>query len=127
MLARIQAAPHKPECDPLDWERCNPKLLILAAFYLDFCEKHKIPILFTSIIRSMIPGVSKSHTHDEGRAFDFSVHGWTTDLIDEFLDLARKSPEVQKIGAITASGSVVAFLFHDGTSFHGHAQVRRGI
>lgn len=121
-LEDLMCLPHKPGVDPLDWRVVNPKLLVLAQAYVDYCQRHKIPILFTSIIRAGIPGVSVSSTHEEGRAFDASARGWTAELIDDFLAETRR---LAPIGAISKSdGLARPFVFHEGTAYHLHAQVR---
>lgn len=121
-LEELMKLPHKKGVNPSDWKHVDAKLLILAALYVHFCQRNGIPIMFTSIIRAGIPGVSISRTHIEGRAFDASAHGWTTDLVDEFLE---HNADYQSIGAISKSDGVArCFLFHEGTAFHLHAQVR---
>lgn len=120
----LQLYPHKKGVNDADWLRVHPNLLKLAYFYVNFCEEHGIPVMFTSIIRPMIPGVSKTDIHAKGRAFDASAKGWTKELKDEF---ERQVEEKFKaIAAIAIStGKPNAIEWHDaGRGDHAHLQVR---
>ena|SRR3990167_11374128 len=113
---------HKPEVDRGDWLKVNKNLIDLAVAYVGFCILHNIEICFTSIIRPMIPGVSKTNIHSYGRAFDASAKGWTTELMDEFIFDGNK--RFENVAAISNRDSVPrAFIFH-GDVLHLHAQVR---
>jgi hypothetical protein len=60
-------------------------------------------LLFTSIIREGIKGVSISKTHIEGRAFDISVKGWTD---KDIFDLVFWINGIFNIGAISQSNGM---------------------
>lgn len=124
IISRLKRLPHKPDVNPNDWNLVNHYLLLLAEFYVDWCEACKLPVLFSSIIRPMIPGVSKTDIHTKGRAFDFSAHGWTKELRDEFeKQVEEKFKTIAAIGAET--GLPNAIYWHDaGAGFHAHMQVR---
>ena len=116
--------PHKKGVNPLDWKKVHKNLLLVAYFYVNFCEQHGIPVLFTSIIRAMIPGISKTDIHAKGRAFDASAKGWTKELKDEFEGLVEEAFEHVAAIAIT-TGKPNAIEWHDaGRGDHAHLQVR---
>lgn len=100
MITQLQSFPHKPGVNPGDWAKVKNGLVIIAFAVAYFCFKRKLPLLFSSIIREGIPGVSTSKTHIEGRAFDISVKGWTE---KDILDLAFFINETFEIGAVSAS------------------------
>ena len=118
----LLAQRHKPEVDRTDWMNVNKNLIDLAVAYSGYCIFHNIEVCFTSIIRPMIPGVSKTNIHAAGRAFDASARGWNTDLMDNFLkDGNNRFKDVAAISL--ADNQPRAFLFH-GDILHLHAQVR---
>jgi hypothetical protein len=84
---------------------------------------YEIPILFTSIIRPMIHGISETDIHAKGRAFDVSAKGWNDEKKEDF---ERKVFErFADIGAIGRStGKSTPCLWHEGTAPHCHLQVR---
>lgn len=100
MITQLQSLPHKPGVNPGDWLKVKNNLVILALAVAFYCFKRKLPLLFSSIIREGILGVSTSRTHIEGRAFDISVKGWTE---RDILDLVLWVNETFKIGAVSAS------------------------
>ena len=113
---------HKVGVNRDDWYNVSVNLIDLAVFYVGFCVLYDINPCFTSIIREKIPGVSKTDIHAKKRAFDASAKGWTTDLMDNFLDDGNK--KFLTIGALSNSDKISrAFLFH-GEILHLHAQVR---
>lgn len=95
---------HKEGVNRLDWMRVHDSLPQIALTCFQICKKRNIPFLVTSIIRPRIEGVSATDIHADGRAFDLSVRGFTTDDLDELL------VEVNKMHA-KASGAVSK---HDG-------------
>lgn len=124
LIKHLQLLPHKAGVNPKDWELVDHDLLYIAEYYIDFCTWHRLPVLFTSIIRKGIPGISVSVTHEQGRAYDNSVKGWTVELCKQ---LEREINELfSHIGAISLSdGKSRACIYKDGTAMHHHNQVRR--
>lgn len=109
MITRLQSFPHKAEVDKNDWNKVKNNLVVVALAVAFFCIKRKLPLLFTSIIREGIPGVSTSRTHIEGRAFDISVKGWTD---KDIFDIVFWINETFEIGAISAkSGKEFACVY----------------
>lgn len=98
MILSIISLPHKDGVDKNDWYKVKNNLVLMALAVAWFCSKRGLPLLFTSIIREGIPGVSVSKTHIEGRAFDISVKGWTE---RDILDLVHWMNETFNIGAIS--------------------------
>jgi len=124
----LKSMAHKIGVKPSDWDLVKPNLLLIADFVVDYATDHDLPILFTSIIRPRIKGVSKSVTHEEGRAFDLSVRGWNRVLIDKLVILTN---DKFHIGAISITdGKEREAVYEDGITAglgaHLHFQVRRG-
>lgn len=111
-----------------DLRMIHPNLLKVIAFSVGYCFEKKLPCVITSILRSKEENQalgSKSMTHVEGRAFDLSVKGWSTDDIDDFIFAIND--EFESIGAISAiDGKSKPIKFHNnGNGDHFHLQVRR--
>lgn len=123
-IQELKKLAHKKGVNPDDWDIVNPNLRILAYETIEYCESRKLPILITSIIREKIPGISKSDTHREGRAYDLSVHGWSE---KDCLDFEKYLNEnYANLGAISAKDGVArACVYHMGTAMHHHIQCRR--
>lgn len=85
IILGLMSLPHKEGVNREDWKTVHPDLLLIAWSVVLVCRRRGLPILFTSIRRGRIAGVSISDTHAQGRAFDISVRGWSTDDIDEVL------------------------------------------
>lgn len=117
--------PHKQGVNPDDWRRVHINLRILCYEFTDHCLQRNLPVVISSIIRPMIPGVSKTDIHSKGRAFDVSVHGWTH---QQCLDCEAYMNDhfSEKFGAIAISnGKKYACFYHDsGAGLHFHIQVR---
>lgn len=114
IIERLQSLPHKTEVNPKDWERVKPNLLLIAEFLVNLCEDLGLPILFSSIIRPGIPGVSISLTHEQGRAFDISIMGWPKKIAAYIAELINDAFEV---GAISFSdGKEREAVYEDGKS-----------
>lgn len=110
-----------------DLRMIHPKLLIMFAFVLDWATQRSLPIVVTSMIRTPEENRqlgSKSFTHPEGRAFDISIRGWSTDEIDDLIH--EVNDKFSDIGALTTSGESRPVVFHDnGNGPHFHFQIRR--
>lgn len=118
---------HKPGVNSSDWSKVKPELLILIDYVMSHCETHNLPLVITSIIRPKIPGVSKSVTHQEGRAFDVSVRGWSQEDIDF---LVSNINEKFTIGAISLTDKKEREAIYEdgikaGVGAHIHLQCRK--
>lgn len=117
---------HKPEVNINDWDHVDTNLLLLLDYAVDFATSRDLPILITSIIRPQIKGISVSKTHEQGRAFDLSVRGWTIYQIKQLADGAN---DKFNIGAISYSTHLEQEVVYEdgvsaGTAPHLHFQVR---
>lgn len=126
VIERALKLQHKDGVNSSDWHNVNSKLLILIDYLITHCEVHSLPLTITSIIRPMIKGVSKSRTHQEGRAFDISVRGWKLDDIVMIIDSVN---EKHTIGAISLKdGQEREVIYEDGITAgkgaHLHFQCR---
>jgi hypothetical protein len=126
IILSLRQCEHKAGVNSMDWHKVNNKLLILAGYTLIFCKERSLPIIFTSIIRPQIKGVSKSKTHEQGRAFDLSVRGWSQDMIKLFVDRINKE---FKLGAVSLTdGTEREAIYENGISAgkgaHIHVQCR---
>jgi len=102
-ISMLKTYVHKDGVDSGDWDKVSPHLLTIADYLMSHCDTYGLPIVFTSIIRPGIKGISVSKTHSEGRAFDISVRGWSTEDIT-FL-----------VGVINEHLSIGAISFSDGS------------
>jgi hypothetical protein len=128
ILAYAPLLKHKPEVNPDDWYSVDENLLQILDHVIDFAANEDLPILITSIIRPKIPGVSKSTTHEDGRAFDLSVRGWTIKQIQKLV--VEVNANFRSVGALSMkSKQSTAAVYEDGVSAgvgaHLHFQVRR--
>ena len=107
-----------------DLSKVCPVLLWIFSEMAMYCSKRNLPLSITSVIRGMIPGVSVSNSHEQGRALDLSTKGWTTDDIDDFVFHFNKL-YADLYGAIALSNHVPRVaVHHEGTGWHLHLQVR---
>lgn len=98
LIEKIKRQIHKPGVDKNDWSKVHRNLLVLADYVIAHCETYNLPVIFTSIIRPKIKGVSKTDIHAKGRAFDLSVRGWSKEDIKFLVDAVN---EKFTIGAIS--------------------------
>lgn len=125
-VASMYLQNHKECVKRDDWLKVHPNLLKLGMFTVEWCEKKELPLVFTSIIRPKIPGVSKTDIHAHGRAFDISTKGWTSNQIGNFICEINKT---HSIGAISMrDGKEREAVYEDGVTAgkgpHLHVQCR---
>jgi len=118
---------HKSGVNKNDWLHVHHNLLQILDFVVDYAADHDLPIMITSIIRPKIKGVSKSKTHEEGRAFDLSVRGWNDVHVQKLVILVNDKFET---GAISLSDHKEREAVYEdgqsaGTAPHLHFQVRK--
>lgn len=100
-----------------------PSMLIIFANFSRLCFFKKLPVILTNIINEKIPGISVSTTHEEGRAIDISVNGWTNEQIEAIcLDMNSR---FDKWGTAPPEKKRQVAYFHNGTAPHIHLQVNR--
>lgn len=114
----------KPDADPAELYHMTPKMLLVFSLFVNYCKQKNLPVLVTNI-KHKFPQ-SKSRTHPEGRAADFSVRGWTKSDIKLAIEYMNKV--AYKYGAISAStGKPRPIVYHDvGLGAHFHLQVSPG-
>lgn len=144
-MHRNQFVNYSEGVNNLDLNYMHPNLLMLLSVINAFCLENEIRFELTSIYRtaekdSQLKAVSK--THQQGRAFDFSVkneHGWSYEKIQFLVDMLNELVETEhlengapnpfhEIGAISGSDLkqrvIVVHKNHDGGGIHAHVQVR---
>lgn len=91
-----------------------------------WCDSRKVPFVITRCIDEMIPGVSKTNIHADGRAVDVSIKGFDTDALDDLVSDSNKKFS-ESIGAFSISDGISRFcVLHDaGAGAHLHFQVRK--
>lgn len=102
----------------------SPILLKALVDVMLWCQIHNLPLVFTRSVDGPIEGVTKSKTHETGRAVDVSVAGWPPVKINEFVD--HFNDKFKEIGAISAESGIPRFVvYHIGTGPHFHIQVKK--
>lgn len=117
-----QGIKFKPGVDPIDFFGCSPNLILLLGHFALFCRVNKLACTITSITDNQ-PG-RVTEVHAQGRAFDASVKGFTTDEIDWLLSTFNEKHKY--IAAISKSdGKRRAVIYHrvEGGAHHLHFQV----
>jgi len=103
----------------------KPVLFYVFSMINVYCISKGLPLQVTRIIGEKIPNVSISTSHQEGRAMDLSVKGWSLGEIDGFVDYFNDKFS-EKYGAFSLSDSNPRLIvYHYGTAQHIHVQVRR--
>lgn len=93
----------------------------------DYCNTLKLPFCITETVTTKeedkaLKRVSQSH--NEGRAFDLSVHGWTRKHEDNFQRFFTQ--KYLAYAAQDSSGKPRLIVLHDsGNGYHCHVQIHR--
>lgn len=113
----------KDDVDPEDLKKMSYGILIILLEFAIWCKKHSIPCVISSLMGDAPGRVSR--THADGRAFDASIRGMTTDHIDDILiEFNRKYAATHGTDPTGKNPRVV--ICH-GKVQHLHFQVRHGI
>jgi hypothetical protein len=115
----------KDDCKLSDIQKWQTgTLLVYCRVYL-FCLEYNLNCLITSLISDRKNTQSTSRTHEEGRAFDISTHGWSNVHIEKLCFLLNG--EFLDIGAIGKDSIVRVAVYHNfnGQGDHIHCQIRR--
>lgn len=100
----------------------DPRLLYTFAALNQFCHENKIPLRITSLVRPL-DTVSKSSTHQEGRAMDISTKDWTKQQIADVARFLVGWDALHEYGAISKKDKVRKIcVYHNG---HNHIQVKK--
>lgn len=102
----------------------HPVLLIVFADFNYWAHQRGLPVQVTRVIDEKIEGVSVSTTHEEGRAIDVSLRGWTTDDIDDCV--AHFNNKYYDVAAISYSDGIPRLIppVNHGLAPHFHLQIR---
>lgn len=105
----------------------SPILLLVMADLIVWGIERGIPIMITDTVSDLNEDAALervSSTHREGRAFDVSAKGWTTEQIEECV--RSFSFKYRNIAALSKHGDPRLVYVHDaGTGKHLHFQINR--
>lgn len=73
----------KEDVDPRDIRLMTSLCVILFTELINFCKHRKLPLEITSLVNDRGNVKAKSSTHEDGRAFDVSLKGWSAFDIDD--------------------------------------------
>ena len=106
----------------------NPYLMYVLSDMNVYCYEEKLPMTITRIVDEQIEGISTSTTHEEGRAFDLSVRGWSKKEIAEFIEHFNDK-YANMYGAYSFSDGMPRLIppADHGTAPHIHVQIRRNL
>lgn len=102
--------------------------LMLMFASMDWAIKNDLPFIVTDTFSTPEEDFNlgrESATHQEGRAFDFSVRGWNAENIRAYEVFMNAN--FKKYGAwVSEEKPQVVVDFHGkGDNFHGHVQIHR--
>ena len=113
----------KPGVSFEDFKDVNPSLIIVLGWFFSFCEKNGLDCVITSIKEHVDGRVTA--THEDGRALDASVQGFSDGDIIQCIEFMNKN--VGHFGAYSKSDNKQrVIIYHDvGLGRHFHLQVKR--
>jgi hypothetical protein len=105
-------------------EMVSPWLLVILGAVILWALPRNLAVVITSIMREINDGISESTTHQEGRAIDLSVKGWSDKDIHALADYLNLT--FSAIGAISKKDGIsrVCIYHNNGNGWHFHIQVR---
>lgn len=105
----------------------HPFVLMVALEMIIYVNANGYSTLLTSIIRTPDESRrlgSKSDTHEQGRAFDLRVRGWTKDFMHKFDNYFSR--KYKGHGAYNSKGEEKLIVIHgEGENLHAHIQFNR--
>jgi len=111
----------KPDVDPRDLDNMSPAVIMLIAFYFQFCFEHQLDCKVTSLIRPNDKG-----PHRDGRAVDLRINTWSEFYRDKFKH--EVETRYNYLGAYSKSDGVQRVLiYHDAgvpDNLHCHLQTK---
>lgn len=103
----------------------DPWLVIMLMDAVQWAKPRGLFVRVTSMLRESNDGISQSTTHQEGRALDLSVIGWSKEAIDALAKYLNDK-YAAKIGTSPAGKPPLVCVYHNnGNGWHFHLQVRR--
>lgn len=107
-----------------DIQEFQPALMLIFTYVVLYCHKHQLPCVISSLIQDRDKVNAKSMTHEEGRAFDLSLHGISTFHVERLVyHVNKKFNDIGAISAETGFSNPAEDKLH-GTGPHIHFQVR---
>lgn len=116
----------KDDIDLNDLKELQPACWVLLTAALLYCKEHNIILTITSIKSDRKNVNSVSKTHEQGRAVDISVRGWSSLHRTRLCYILNR--DYGDIAAISAKDGIArAAVLHDaGYGAHIHLQVKPG-
>lgn len=115
----------KHEKDKSKFLYLHPIALLLLFDMNWWAQERGLPFLVTDTVTTKEEDIflgRQSDTHRTGRAFDISIHGWSTDDIDEFMYHFKEKYE--EYAAVNKHGDTVLIPpINHGTAPHFHVQI----
>ena len=116
----------KHDCNIEDLRMISPKLMMMLSTLLSFADSRKLPVVITSIISDRINVIAKSTTHEDGRALDISVVGWSQKDIKDIKDLILfRHKDISAISASDGKHRPIVYHNYRNQGDHLHLQCRR--
>ena len=96
----------------------HPELLKIFALLSAFCLERQLPLHINSGIRPKYDGISKSATHQTGRAMDVRTKYWTKEQLTDVARLLSGYDNTEKVGAISASDGIRRLAYYHDNHLH---------
>jgi len=100
----------------------HPELLRVLAFLNIFCMEKGIPLHINSMIRPWNDGISKSTTHQSGRALDIRTKYWSKEQLTGVARFLSGYDHTENVGAISKSDGLKRLAYYHNN--HLHIQVK---
>lgn len=102
----------------------KPLLLMMFLDGADYCNQHGYDVIVTRTVDEKIQGVSVSETHAEGRAIDQRSRNMPEWFVVDLVNYINKK-YAEKYGTGPAGKPPKVLIYHKGTSYHLHWQIKR--
>lgn len=120
----------KDEKTKKEWKLMKPVLQLIALAIGRYFVDHNHQMIITDIMSEAAEDKRLkrvSHSHTEGRAFDFRTHGIPQDFLDS-VEIKFENLFKQYAALSLATGKENLILYHDnGNGKHAHVQIRRNV
>jgi len=93
--------------------------------YIESKYPYLIPLTITRTIDEKIPGISKSSTHEEGRAIDLRVKSWKQKELKDIMNYVNQKYAADYGTSRTGLNPCIIPDPNHGTAKHFHIQVKR--
>jgi hypothetical protein len=115
----------KSDCKYSDFSMLHPNLFLMISTVLLFARKRRLNVVFTSIITDREGVHAKSRTHEDGRAIDVSVKGWSEfDINDCIALLEEKHIDIAAISSGDFKKRPAVYHNYQNQGDHIHIQVK---